>query len=158
MVYETLLLTLICFRSSVMINTKIYKSVYNLAEKLMAAANEENREEFDSLFAELNAICIDNENTSKDHPEQWETLADFTEELESAVTGYEKAMEKAIAINSKDHMSSIAFSMATLQIELGQTDAAIKHLQEAKISANKIEDQELKAEIDDLLETLSGNP
>tara|TARA_R110002072_G_scaffold90500_5_gene202445 strand:- start:18964 stop:19389 length:426 start_codon:yes stop_codon:yes gene_type:complete len=141
-----------------MINTKIYKSVYNLAEKLMAAANEENREEFDSLFAELNAICIDNENTSKDHPEQWETLADFTEELESAVTGYEKAMEKAIAINSKDHMSSIAFSMATLQIELGQTDAAIKHLQEAKISANKIEDQELKAEIDDLLETLSGNP
>ena len=141
-----------------MINTKIYKSVYNLAEKLMAAANEENREELESLFAELKAICIDNENTSKDHPEQWETLADFTEELESAVTGYEKAMEKAIAINSKDHMSSIAFSMATLQIELGQTDAAIKHLQEAKISANKIEDQELKAEIDDLLETLSGNP
>lgn len=137
-----------------MINTKIYKSVYSLAEKLMAAAKKENREAFDSLYAELKAICIDNENTGRDHPEQWETLADFTEELEDAVAGYEKALEKSIAINSKDHMSSIAFSMARLQIELGQTDAAIKNLQDAKISAKKIEDKELKVEINDLLETL----
>lgn len=137
-----------------MINTKIYKSVYNLSEKLMAAAEKENTEAFESLYAELKAICIENENTSKDHPEQWETLADFTEELEDAVTGYEKALEKAIAINSKDHMSSIAFSMATLQIELGQTDAAVKNLQDAQVSANKIEDKELKGEIDALLETL----
>ena len=70
------------------------------------------------------------------------------------MAGYEKALEKATAINSKDHMSSIAFSMATLQIELGQTDAAIKNLQDAKISANKIADKDLKKEIDDLLEML----
>ena len=81
-------------------------------------------------------------------------MADFTEELADAVAGYEKALEKATAINSKDHMSSIAFSMATLQIELGQTDAAIKNLQDAKISANKIADKDLKKEIDDLLEML----
>ncbi|MFT4939769.1 MAG: tetratricopeptide (TPR) repeat protein [Paraglaciecola sp.] len=137
-----------------MINTKIYKSVYRLSEKLVVAAEKENREAFDLLYAELKAICVDNENTVKDHPEQWETLADFTEELEDAVAGYKKALEKSITINSKDHMSSIAFSMATLQIELGQTDAAIKNLQDAKISANKIEDRELKTEIDNLLETL----
>ena len=137
-----------------MINTKIYKSVYSLAEKLMEAANKDNKDVFDSLFEELKAICFENENTDKDHPEQWETLADFTEELEDALAGYEKALEKAIAINSKDHMSSIAFSMATLQLELGQTEAAIKHLQDAKISANKIEDKEFKLEIDELLESL----
>ena len=137
-----------------MINTKIYKAVYNLSEKLMQAAKDENREAFDTLYAELNAICTDNENTDKDHPEQWETLADFTEELEDAVKGYEKALEKAIAINSKDHMSSIGFSMATLQIELGQIGAAIKNLQAAKISANKIRDKDLKEEIDELLETI----
>jgi hypothetical protein len=137
-----------------MINTNIYKTVYSLSEKLMAAAKTENREAFDLLYAKLKAVCIDNENTGKDHPEQWETLADFTEELVDAVAGYEKALAKAIAINSKDHMSSIAFSMATLQIELGQTDAAIRNLQDAKINANKIEDKELKEEIDDLLESL----
>jgi hypothetical protein len=138
-----------------MINTKIYKTVYQLSEKLMDAANEENREAFEALYTELKSICIDNENTPKDHPEQWETLADFTEELEDAILGYAKALEKAVAVNSKDHLSSIAFSMAKLQLELGQTDAAIKNLEDAKVSANKIADRELKEEIDELLEKLS---
>lgn len=140
-----------------MVNTKIYKAVYKLSEKLMQAANDENKELFDLRFAELKAICIDNENTNKDHPEQWETLADFTEDLEEAVVAYEKALKKAIAVNSKDHLASIAFSMATLQVELGQEEAAIKNLQDAKISANKIEDKELKVEIDELLESLLAN-
>ncbi|MGO3055641.1 tetratricopeptide repeat protein [Halomonas sp. AOP43-A1-21] len=140
-----------------MINTKIYKAVYELAEKLMRAADKEDREAFDSLYAELKAICIENENTDKDHPEQWETLADFTEELDDALVGYGKALEKAVAINSKEHMSSIALSMAKLQMELGQTEAAIQSLQNAKASANKVHDEELKAEIDELLVKLSAS-
>ena len=138
-----------------MINTKIYKSVYSLSEKLMAAARKDNAEVFESLYAELKTICSDNENTDKDHPEQWETLADFTEDLEEAVIGYKKALKKATAINSKDHMSSIAFSMASLQLELGDIVAATQNLQDAKISANKIADKDLKKEIDDLLKTLT---
>lgn len=140
-----------------MINTKIYKAVYELAEKLMKAAAKDDRATFEALYAELQAICIDNEHTDKDHPEQWETLADFTEELEDALPIYQKALEKAIAKNSKDHMASIGFSMATLQVQLGQTDDAIERLQHAKASADGIEDDELKAEIDQLLETLTTN-
>ena len=138
-----------------MINTKIYKAVYELAERLMKAAAKDDRAAFDSLYAELQAICTDNENTDKDHPEQWETLADFTEELEYALPIYQKALEKAMAKNSKDHMASIGFSMATLQVQLGQTDDAIERLQHAKASADGIEDDELKTEIDQLLETLT---
>jgi|TARA_B110000879_G_scaffold184739_1_gene244583 hypothetical protein len=140
-----------------MINTKLYKAVYSLSEKLMAAAKKDDIEVFGSLYAELNAICLDNENTDKDHPEQWETLADFTEDLQDAVVGYKKALQKATAINSKDHMSSIAFSMGTLQLELGETEAAVKNLQHAKVSANKIADKDLKKEIDELLETLTAD-
>jgi broad specificity polyphosphatase/5'/3'-nucleotidase SurE len=135
-------------------NTQIYKSVHDIAEKLMVAVRKEDAAAFESLYTELKSICIDNENTDKDHPVQWETLADFTEDLDDAVARYAKALEKSVAINSKDYMSSIAFSMATLQIELGQKDAAIKNLQAAKISANKIEDKVLKSEIHDLLQTL----
>ena len=137
-----------------MMNTKIYKSVHDLAEELMKAASKEDQVAFDALYAELEGICIENESTEKDHPVQWETLADFTEELEDAMTGYAKALEKSIAINSKDHISSVAYSMATLQIVLGQTEAAIENLQTAKTSSNKIEDKELKAEIEELLESL----
>jgi len=57
-------------------------------------------------------------------------------------------------MDSKDHMSSIAFSMARLQIESGQTDAAIQNLKNAKISAERIDDKEFKVEIDELLEKL----
>lgn len=137
-----------------MINTKIYKAIYTLAEDLLEADRKGNQVEFDALYAELKAICTDNENTDKDHPEQWETLADFTEDLDEALVIYNKALAKATAINSKDHMSSIAFSMAVLQIEMDDTAAAINSLQNAKISANKIEDKEFKVEIDELLASL----
>jgi len=137
-----------------MINTKIYKAVYGLAEQLMEADRKGDKAEFESLYGQLKAICTDNENTDKDHPEQWETLADFTEDLEAALEVYEKAQEKALAINAKDHLSSIGLSMAKLQLDLGQNDAAIKSLESAQVSANKIEDKQLKAEIDGLLEKL----
>jgi len=138
-----------------MMNTKVYKAVHDLAEQLMEAANRNDRKRVELLFSRLKAICEENENTSKDHPVQWETLADFTEELEEAITTYEKALQKSVAINNKDHMSSVAYSMATLQIELGQKNEAIKSLKNAKVSANKIEDKALKAEIHDLLESLT---
>ncbi|WP_201543159.1 tetratricopeptide repeat protein [Psychrobacter immobilis] len=137
-----------------MINTKIYKSIYVLAEKLLEADSKNDQKTFDALYAQLKDLCIENEKSDKDHPEQWETLADFTEDLDEALVIYQKALDKAAAINSKDHLSSIAFSMAELQIELGQTDAAIKNLENAKISANKIEDREFKVEINELLAKL----
>ena len=138
-----------------MINTKIYKAVYELAEKLMKAAAKDDRATFEALYAELEAICTEHENTEKDHPEQWETLADFTEELEDALPIYQKALDKAVAKQSNDHIASIGFSMASLHVELGDNQAAIERLQQAQVSAQTIEDTELKAEIDDLLATLT---
>ncbi len=135
-------------------NTKIYKAVHDLAEKLMVAARKEDQQSFNELYTELKLICDENENSDKDHPVQWETLADFTEDLKDAVAIYIKALAKATAINSKDYMSSIAFSMAALQVELGQLNEAIENLKKAKVSANKIVDKDLKAEIDELLESL----
>ena len=138
-----------------MINTKIYKAVYELAEKLMKAAAKDDRATFEALYAELEAICTEHENTGKDHPEQWETLADFTEELEDALPIYQKALDKAVAKQSNDHIASIGFSMAALQVELGDNQAAIERLQQAQARAHTIEDNELKAEIDELLATLT---
>ena len=138
-----------------MINTKIYKAVYELAEKLMKAASKDDRATFEALYAELQAICTAHENTGKDHPEQWETLADFTEELEDALPIYQKALDKAVAKQSNDHIASIGFSMAALQVELGDNQAAIERLQQAQASAHTIDDNELKAEIYELLATLT---
>ena len=137
-----------------MINTKIYKAVYTLAEELLEADRIGDQAVFDRDYAKLQAICTDNENSEKDHPEQWETLADFTADLDEALVIYDKALAKAQKINSKDHLSSIAFSMAVLQLEKGDKEAAIQSLQNAKITANKIEDKEFKVEIEEMLATL----
>ena len=138
-------------------NTKIYKRVLSLTDSLMTAAQEKNQTKFDGYYLELKQLCEDNENTDKDHPVQWETLADFTDDLALAITIYEQALVKAEAINSKDFRSSIGFSIAALKVELGDKTGAIEHLEKAKISCNKIVDKELKAEIHDLLEELKNS-
>jgi hypothetical protein len=139
-----------------MMNTKIYKQVLSLTGSLMTAAQEKNQAKFDGYYTELKQLCEKHENTEKDHPVQWETLADFTDDLALAVTIYQQALVKAEAINSKDFRSSIGFSIAALKVELGDETGAIEHLEQAKISSNKIVDKELKAEIHDLLEKLTN--
>jgi len=138
-------------------NTKIYKKVLSLTDSLMTAAQEKNQTKFDGYYLELKQLCEFYETSDKDHPVQWETLADFTDDLALAITIYEQALVKAEAINSKDFRSSIGFSIAALKVELGDKAGAIEHLEKAKISCNKIVDKELKAEIHDLLEELSNS-
>ena len=115
-------------------NTKIYKRVLILAGDLMHAAQRKNQARFDNLYNELKQVCDENESTDKDHPVQWETLADFTDDYTLAISIYEKALLKAEEINSKDFRSSIGFSVASLQVELGEEANAIEHLEKAKIS------------------------
>jgi len=135
-------------------NTKIYKEVLFLAKELMSCAHKKDQVSFDAYYAELKQLCDDNDGTDKDHPVQWETLADFTDDLELAVSLYDKALSKAIEINTKDYLSSIGFSVARLQVELGNKVSAIEYLEQAKIHSNKIIDKELKADIHDLLKEL----
>lgn len=137
-------------------NTKIYKRVLSLTDDLLAAAQEENQEKFDRYYSDLKQLCEDNETTDKNHPVQWETLGDFTEDLAEAIVIYKKALTKAEEINSKDFCSSIAYSIASLKVELNDKNGAIKYLEKAKISCNKIVDKQLKAEIHDLLVKLKG--
>jgi len=138
-------------------NTKIYKHVLIMAGDLMHAAQRKDQASFDKSYSELKQVCDENENTDKDHPVQWETLADFTDDLALAISIYEKALLKAEEINSKDFRSSIGFSIASLQVQLGDKTSAIENLEKAKISCNKIVDKELKAEIHDLLEELTNS-
>ena len=135
-------------------NTKIYKRVLSLAESLLKAANKKDQITFDALYNELNAICLEHEGDEKDHPVQWETLADFTDDIKKATEIYRTALEKAEMIESADFCSSIRFSLASMLIELGKTEEAIEVLREAKVVSANIEDKALKNEIHDLLQSL----
>lgn len=135
-------------------NTKIYKRVHSLAESLLKAANKKDQVTFDALYGELHNICLEHEGQEKDHPVQWETLADFTDNVAEAAKLYKKALARAEAIKSADFCSSIRFSLATMLLELGETEEALTVLREAKLVSANIEDKSLKNEIHDLLQTL----
>lgn len=135
-------------------NTKIYKQVHTLAKDLLRASEYEDQEGFDKGYAELKLVCETHEDSSKDHPVQWETLADFTEDYELAINLYEKALVKAEAISSIDFCSSIGYSLATMKLELDDKAGAIASLEKARLACLEIEDKNLKAEIHDLLTEL----
>jgi|TARA_B100001063_G_C16300638_1_gene328177 hypothetical protein len=137
-------------------NTKIYKQVHSLAKDILRASEYEDQDGFDKGYAQLKEVCETHENTAKDHPVQWETLADFTEDFELAITIYNKALLKAEAINSIDFCSSIGYSLATMKLELDDKKGAIASLEKAKIASGEIEDKNLKAEIHDLLTQLKS--
>lgn len=138
-------------------NTKVYKQVHTLAKDLLRASEVSDQEGFDKGYAKLEKVCAEHEGTAKDHPVQWETLADFTEDYALAVTIYNKALAKAEAIKSVDFCCSIGYSMATMKIELGDKEGAMADLEKAKIvSCGDIEDKNLKAEIHDLLTELKS--
>ena len=133
-------------------NKTIYNQVHKLAEQLMSAAEKEDVDTFHNLYDILESLCIEHDGSKKDHPMQWEALADFTEELEDAIELYEKALELAKSQREFDYQASILFSMARVWVELEKSDAARDAAQGALEAASKAQDEELMAEIKEWLE------
>ena len=137
-------------------NTKLYKKVQNLAADLMQAAETENDAEFEKLYTELQTLCQENESDEhKNHPVQWETLADFTEDFDQALVIYEKALAVSHLWKTRDYNASIQYAMALLLSDMDRKSEALERVTLAQASANRIEDAELQREISQLLKSLS---
>jgi len=141
-----------------MLSTKLYKKVHSLAEGLLKAAQQENTEEFQSQYVELLALCEENEGTEKNHPVQWEALADFTEESDDALPLYKKALVIAENESLHDYIASINYAMAVLYEELGETKQALAAAEQANAQAGNIVDEVLKEEIQRLISKLQPPP
>ena len=136
-------------------NTKLYKQVHSYAEQLMAAAEQHDEKTFYGLYDRLKKLCDNNRGIErKDHPVQWETLADFTEDVEQALALYDHALAMAMAIESSDHIASINYSVAGLLIELGRTADALAAATQAKAAALHTSDSELQRETIKLVKQL----
>ena len=141
--------------SFVSMNTNLYKKVVQYAKDLLAAAEKDNEKLFNRYYDELKSLCADNENEErKNHPVQWETLADFTEDVDEALGYYTKALHYAKLLEADDYIASINFSMGMLFKEKSDDKKALEHAIDAESSVKKIEDNELLREIIALLKTL----
>ena len=114
-------------------NTNLYKQVHRLAIELLKADDENNQANFTAHYNHLKQLCEDNvDDDHKNHPVQWETLADFTEDLEEALVIYQKALDYAVIREAIDYQASISFSMAQLLNEIERFDDAFEKAKAAK--------------------------
>ena len=137
-------------------NTKIHKKLNELSISLMKAADRQDEEKFYPLYDELKALCFDNESDPvKNHPEQWETLADFTDELDQAIEYYQIALKYAAPLKSGEFKASIHYSMAVLYKDHNQAALALECVNIANASMKRVHDEILQEEIDQLIRELS---
>jgi len=138
-------------------NTNLYKQVHRLAIELLKADGEGNDANFKEHYAQLKQLCEENaDDDHKNHPVQWETLADFTEDRDKALTIYQQALDCAMLRESVDYQASISFSMAQLLNEIERFDEAFEKAQSAKTLCENIDDSELLREVIALNKKLSS--
>jgi tetratricopeptide (TPR) repeat protein len=137
-------------------NTKMHKKLNELSINLMKAAKRQDESAFYPLYDELKALCFDNEkDTVKNHPEQWETLADFTDELDQAIEYYQVAIKYAQELKLPEFIASIHYSMAVMYNDHEQTDLALECANTANDNMKRVHDQVLQDEINQLISDLS---
>lgn len=129
----------------------MYEKVSNLAHDMIAMADADNVEGFEQLYKELQLICTQNEAGAGNHPVQWETLADFTQDLEEAIVLYKKALAVAEQLKEHQYSASIHYAIADRYSDMDDKKAAVDHASKAKALAEKLDDDVLKNEIDALL-------
>ncbi len=148
--------------------TTLYKKVHTQAIEMLKAADSDNDEAFLRLYEELKALCYDNESDEhNNHPVQWETLADFTENDAQAFDIYKKALGYAEKIQAHDYIASICYAMALLLKDgdilmddevpghESRREQALLMARRAEENARRCEDKELQREIKVLLKSLS---
>ncbi len=136
-------------------NTKIHKKLNELSINLMKAAKREDEKTFYQFYDELKTLCFDNQNDKhNNHPEQWETLADFTDELEDAIGFYKVALALAVESDDREFMASINYAMGSMYKEAGYKQDALDCAQHAKECMSRVHDKVLLEEIDQLLAEL----
>lgn len=134
------------------LNTKIYKTVHLLAVELLKANEADDANRFNELYSELEKLCEDNkQDVINNHPVQWETLADFTEDGDVALDIYMKALAYAEAIDARDYEASICYSCAQILLEKDDKEAALAMAVRAKKVAAGSPDKELIKDINRLL-------
>jgi len=90
----------------------LYDDVLQLSVDIVNASTERDTQKERKAYNRLRELCILNENTDKDHPLQWEALADFTINDEQAITVYQKALRCSQLLGLDEYSTSIYFELA----------------------------------------------
>ena len=132
-------------------DSDIYDKARDLACSLVNASGAEDTKEYWRLYHELEELCTSNENSGRNHPFQWETLADFTTDDVASIRIYEKAFTLAKKLELEEYMSSVKLALAERYRGLNLSELAYSSAEEANEYAKSSSDLELRKEISEFL-------
>lgn len=125
----------------------LYNEILDICQQIANASTEDNDEARASACKDLQKLCATHQDSPKDHPLQWEALADFTEDGDMAMDIYDIALASAEKLALPTFTASIYFAMAQRQAEFDEADQAIEYAKKAEAASEGISDKELIAEI-----------
>lgn len=134
----------------------LYNDILTICQDIANASSSDNDELRIAGCKKLQILCATNQNTPKDHPLQWEALADFTDDGEQAMDIYEVALNTAQQLALPTFIASAYLAMAQRQVEFEESAQALTFANKANDAAQNIDSEELKAEITELLTQLSA--
>ena len=134
----------------------LYNDILAICQDIANASNSDNDELRLAGCKKLQILCATHQNSPKDHPLQWEALADFTDDGEQAMDIYEVALATAQQLELPTFIASAYLAMAQRQVEFEEPVQALTFANKANEAAQNIDSEELKAEITELLTQLSA--
>jgi hypothetical protein len=137
-------------------NPELHDAVHEIVLDIVNASEVGDKKSQWAAYQRLVTLCESSEKAGKNHPFQWETLGDFTNDPALAVGFYEKALSYARSTGLNEYISSISFAMAEAFISLGNTSQARSYATQANEAAIMTDDLELRRSISEFLLQLSS--
>jgi len=133
----------------------LYNDILAICQEIANASATDNDELRLTACKKLQVLCATNQGSPKDHPLQWEALADFTEDGDQAMDIYEVALATAEKLSLPTFTTSAYLAMALRQVEFEENEQALVFANKANDAAQSIESEELKTEVAELLAQLT---
>ncbi len=134
----------------------LYNEILDICQNIANASAKNDDDARISACNDLQKLCATNQNSPKDHPLQWEALADFTEDGDQAMDIYHIALVMAEKLKLDTFITSVYLAMAQRQQEFEDNTKALEYANMASTTAQNISSEELKQEVQDFLSTLTN--
>jgi len=133
----------------------LYNEILDICQNIANASEKDNVDARNSACSDLQKLCATNQSSPKDHPLQWEALADFTDDGDQAMDIYQIALTIAEKLKLDIFITSVYLAMAQRQQEFENSSKALEYATMANAAAQNISSEELKQEVQDFLSTLT---
>lgn len=133
----------------------LFEDILTICQAIADASSKSDEQAREAQYQLLIKLCAANENSPKDHPLQWEALADFTNDAEQALDIYQKGLACAEKLDFVDYKASIYLAIAQRNEEIENTDLAREYAEKANELVEELTNDELKTDVKEYLKTVS---